>query len=161
MSDETPPGFSVTRDHLGDLIFQIEEIRSAAASANDGGAFNAAIKRRGGQMLDEMARGGRAVSMWDVLEHIAPAFAAERRQSRRRLKAWKRERDRLADDVSRRQIPFVVLALNEGPEELTDAACDVVRISDFLFEADAPIGLIMDLFRLAERLLPDAEDKPA
>ena|SRR5580765_1402895 len=148
MSDETPPGFSVTRDHLGDLIFQIEEIRSAAASANDGGAFNAAIKRRGGQMLDEMARRD-------------PALAAERRQSRRRLKAWKRERDRLADDVSRRQIPFVVLALNEGPEELTDAACDVVRISDFLFEADAPIGLIMDLFRLAERLLPDAEDKPA
>jgi hypothetical protein len=141
MSDETPPGFSVTGERLRDLIFQIEEI--------DEGAFNAALKRRGGQVLDEWAR-------------LDPsAFAAERRQSRRRLKAWKRERDRLADDVARRQIPFVVLALNEGPEELTDAACDVVRISDFLFEADAPIGLIMDLFRLAERLLPDLEDKPA
>jgi hypothetical protein len=97
----------------------------------------------------------------DLAARLDPVFAAERRQSRRRLKAWKRERDRLADDVARRQIPFVVLALNDGSEELTDAACDVVRISDFLFEADAPIGLIMDLFRLAERLLPDAEDKPA
>jgi hypothetical protein len=134
MSDDAP-GFSIREDLL-DLIFQIESDEVPAGH------------RDAKHVVDEAAR-------------LDPVFAAERRQSRRRLKAWKRERDRLADDVSRRQIPFVVLALNDGSEELTDAACDVVRISDFLFEADAPIGLIMDLFRLAERLLPDAEDKPA
>jgi hypothetical protein len=125
-----PDGFSV-RQELHDLIYRIDpnEARLVAGSARIGAK----------QVLDELARDD-------------PVFAAERRESRRKLKAWQRERRRLASEVGHLQIPFVVAAVN-GSEPEREAPVVVLQISNYLFENDAPAELIRDLLRVAKQWL--------
>lgn len=134
MSDEVPAGFSVdVRQELRDVIYRIEpgEVPLVAASARLGAR----------QVMDEYARGD-------------PRFAAELRKHRREMKARQRERDQLADEMNHKQIPFFVATLNP-PGSVADAAWVVLKVSDFLFDNDAPAGLIRDLLRVARQWLPE------
>ena len=93
----------------------------------------------------------RVLNEWAASD---PRIAAEQRKRKKELAAWKRERNKWADEVGLLQAPFLAAALS-GPNDDFDRLCAVLRISDWLFSEDAPKELTHDLFSIARALLPN------
>jgi hypothetical protein len=55
--------------------------------------------------------------------------------------------------MARLQGPFFVAMLYPASETASDTAGVMLKVSDYLFDNDAPAGLIRDLLRVGQRVL--------
>lgn len=128
MSDQP----SVRKD-LHDIIHKI--------GRQDPGLLTKVARLRGEQIMDELCAGN-------------PKLAAMEAERKADMQRWKQKRAKLAEEIHGETTSFWIATLSADPAA-QEAAGLVLRLTDYLWDMDAPAQLIHDLLRIGKRLLPE------